>query len=312
MSTAGGGDRRWGHSLAARGVHEADLPRRPRPPRHRPARTDSHRVTGPRRATPESSGGYRRVRGGLQGCPVGPPEGSLGVSRLKWPRGRDPALPRGRHPRRVPRRARRPWRRTCQRLRRRGRGPPSAAHQRAVGAFDAYVQAGELEEPRRRSSTPFGNVCPGVTHQALELLTDRFDVGHVNRVRLPAPAAAVGSGQVDGPAGREDGGAPRHHLVEAGPVRSPSTSTAPRRAPRNAERRISPPPAVGPLGDEAASHQRIAAAGMPSACGCPEPPPGRPPRRRPPRTVLTLQGMSDAQTPHRADSRGRPFRGSSR
>ena len=31
------------------------------------------------------------------------------------------------------------------------------------------------------------DVRPGVTHQALELLTRRFDVGPVDRVRLPAP-----------------------------------------------------------------------------------------------------------------------------
>ena len=29
------------------------------------------------------------------------------------------------------------------------------------------------------------------THQALELLTRRFDVGSVDRARLPAPAGAV-------------------------------------------------------------------------------------------------------------------------
>ena len=34
--------------------------------------------------------------------------------------------------------------------------------------------------------------------RALELLTRRFDVGPVDRVRLPAPAVAV-VGQVDGP-----------------------------------------------------------------------------------------------------------------
>ena len=55
----------------------------------------------------------------------------------------------------------------------------------------------------------------GVTHQPLELLTGRVDVGPVDRVRLPAPAVAV-VGQVDGPAAREDGGAPRRHLVEGG------------------------------------------------------------------------------------------------
>ena len=60
-----------------------------------------------------------------------------------------------------------------------------------------------------------GDVRLGFTHQALELLTRGFDVGPVDRVRLPAPAVAV-VGQVDGPAAREDGGAPRRHLVEAG------------------------------------------------------------------------------------------------
>ena len=65
-----------------------------------------------------------------------------------------------------------------------------------------------------------GDVRLGVTHQALELLTGRVDVGPVDvgpvdRVRLPAPAVAV-VWQPDGPAAREDGGAPRRHLVEAG------------------------------------------------------------------------------------------------
>ena len=60
-----------------------------------------------------------------------------------------------------------------------------------------------------------GRCPPRVTHQALELLTRRFDVGPVDRVRLPAPAVAV-VGQPDGPAAREDGDAPRRHLVEAG------------------------------------------------------------------------------------------------
>ena len=60
-----------------------------------------------------------------------------------------------------------------------------------------------------------GDVRLGVTHQALELLTGRFDIGPVDRVRLPAPAVAV-VGQPDGPAAREDGGPPRRHLVEAG------------------------------------------------------------------------------------------------
>ena len=43
-----------------------------------------------------------------------------------------------------------------------------------------------------------GDVCLGVTHQALELLTGRVDVGPVHRVRLPAPAVSV-VGQVGGP-----------------------------------------------------------------------------------------------------------------
>ena len=70
-----------------------------------------------------------------------------------------------------------------------------------------------------------GDVRLGVTHQALELLTGRFDVGPVDRVRLPAPAVAV-VGQPDGPPAREDGGATRRHLIETGRL-SPSTSTAP-------------------------------------------------------------------------------------
>ena len=52
-----------------------------------------------------------------------------------------------------------------------------------------------------------GDVRLGVTHQALELLTRRFDVGPVDRVRLPVPSVAVG------PATREDGGTPRSALV---------------------------------------------------------------------------------------------------
>ena len=57
---------------------------------------------------------------------------------------------------------------------------------------------------------PSSTVSPplGVTHQALELLTRRVDVGTVDRVRLPAPAVAV-VGQPNGLAAREDGGAPR-------------------------------------------------------------------------------------------------------
>ena len=50
-----------------------------------------------------------------------------------------------------------------------------------------------------------------VAVQALELLTRRFDVGSVDRVRLPAVAVV---GQPDG-AGREDGGAPYRHPLEA-------------------------------------------------------------------------------------------------
>ena len=60
-----------------------------------------------------------------------------------------------------------------------------------------------------------GDVRLGVTHQALELLTRRFDVGPVDRVRLRAPAVAV-VWQPDGPAAGEDGGAPGRYLVEAG------------------------------------------------------------------------------------------------
>jgi len=46
-----------------------------------------------------------------------------------------------------------------------------------------------------------GDVRLGVTHQALELLTRRFDVGPVDRVWLPAAAVAV-VGQVDRPPAR--------------------------------------------------------------------------------------------------------------
>ena len=42
-----------------------------------------------------------------------------------------------------------------------------------------------------------GDVRFGVTHQVLELLPRRFDIGPVDRVRLPAPAGAV-VGQVEG------------------------------------------------------------------------------------------------------------------
>ena len=79
---------------------------------------------------------------------------------------------------------------------------------------DAVQGAVEHRQPllvRQR----LGDVRLGVAHQALELLTRRVDVGPVDRVRLPAPAVAV-VGQPDGLAAREDGGAPRRHLVEAG------------------------------------------------------------------------------------------------
>ena len=70
-----------------------------------------------------------------------------------------------------------------------------------------------------------GDVRLGVTHQALELLTGRFDVGPVHRVRLPAPAVAV--------VRQSDGRLPVK--MAARPVvtwskragSSPSTSTAP-------------------------------------------------------------------------------------
>ena len=61
-----------------------------------------------------------------------------------------------------------------------------------------------------------GDVRRGVTHQALELLTHRFDVGPVDRVRFPAPAGAV-VGQPDGLAAREDDGA-SSSLGRSGPV----------------------------------------------------------------------------------------------
>ena len=52
----------------------------------------------------------------------------------------------------------------------------------------------------------------GVTHQALELLTRRFD-GRPSPLRTaPQRQPSRWFGQVDGPAGREDGGAPRRHL----------------------------------------------------------------------------------------------------
>jgi len=84
----------------------------------------------------------------------------------------------------------------------------------AAAVPDAVQGAVEHRQPARVRED-LGDVRLGVTHQALELLTGRFDVGPVDRVRLPAPAVAV-VGQVDGPAAREDGGAPRRHLVEAG------------------------------------------------------------------------------------------------
>ena len=84
----------------------------------------------------------------------------------------------------------------------------------AAAVPDAVQGAVEHRQPARVREG-LGDVRLGVTHQALELLTRRFDVGPVDRVRLPAPAVAV-VGQVDGPTAREDGGAPRRHLVEAG------------------------------------------------------------------------------------------------
>ena len=68
-----------------------------------------------------------------------------------------------------------------------------------------------------------GDVRLGVTHQALELLTRRVDVGPVDRVRLPAPAVAVLLAHVS-PLGWE-------HINLTGEYRWPS---ADRRAPRNA------------------------------------------------------------------------------
>ena len=114
---------------------------------------------------------------------------------------------------------------------------------------DAVQRAVEHRQPSSvgegLGDVRLGDVRLGVTHQALELLTGRFDVGSVDRVRLPAPAVAV-VGQPDGPAAREDGGAPCRHLVEVGgcvpidaPVRVsrasvrrvPSAARAPRNAP---------------------------------------------------------------------------------
>ena len=59
------------------------------------------------------------------------------------------------------------------------------------------------------------------------MLTRSFDVGPVDRVRLPAPAGAV-VGQPDGPTAREEGGAPRRQPVEAGRL-VPSDEHRPRR-----------------------------------------------------------------------------------
>lgn len=83
-----------------------------------------------------------RDGGGLQGCPVEPPEGVAG--RLA-PQSREDDIRRfladatlGSCLVEAPR----PGRRTCHRLRRRGRGSPSPAHHRGAAAFDAYVEAG--------------------------------------------------------------------------------------------------------------------------------------------------------------------------
>ena len=99
-----------------------------------------------------------------------------------------------------------------------GRTPerqPARSSGRTGGRALGGVRAAQKAE-RCSSGRPGEHARLGVTQQALELLTRRFDVGPVARVRLPAPAVAVVVGQVSGPATREDGGAPRRHLVEAG------------------------------------------------------------------------------------------------
>ena len=78
-------------------------------------------------------------------------------------------------------------------------------------ALDAYVEAGGLEagdamaRPSSTVSQPafetgLGDNRLGVTHQALELLTRRFDVGPVHCVRLPS--ASRRGGRAGGRAGR--------------------------------------------------------------------------------------------------------------
>ena len=51
------------------------------------------------------------------------------------------------------------------------------------------IGSGGEREPRSSASRERRQRCP--SRQALELLTQRFDVGPVDRVRLPAPAVAV-------------------------------------------------------------------------------------------------------------------------
>ena len=93
--------------------------------------------------------------------------------------------------------------------------PHVADDGQAAAVPDAVQGAVEHRQPPRVRED-LGDVRLGVTHQALELLTRRFDVGPVDRVRAPKRQPSRWVGQVDGHAAREDGGAPRRHLVEAG------------------------------------------------------------------------------------------------
>ena len=62
-----------------------------------------------------------------------------------------------------------------------------------AGEHAAVVRLHVADEHRQQPivGEGLGDVRLGVAHQALELLTRRFDVGSVDRVRLPAPAVAV-------------------------------------------------------------------------------------------------------------------------
>ena len=73
---------------------------------------------------------------------------------------------------------------------------------------------GEHRQPLAREG--LGDVRLGVTHQALELLTRRFDVRDPSTAYGSHRQPSRWSGKPDGPAAREDGGASRRHPVEAG------------------------------------------------------------------------------------------------